>query len=493
MNYEAYRILIVDENPAERQLARLVLANELPGISLREVETSTDFAEGLAREQFDVAITEKRLSWGEGIDIARVVRRTHAHCAIILFTAEYDPSAIRWTPEQRPDEYLLKTGPGYLQLPEAVRRQLERRLSSNTRASGFISRLPVGVFALSGEGRIVFANAAVARLFDMPVARVIGNLLAAFFADSIAKDAIQQAIMSQEGLQGLEARLIRRDALDYWVRLYLWTSEGDQEVVLEGLLDDISDLKGGAERQGLETGQTPAVSTERERFASTVAHELQAPMGRITRYAQLMVDRHSGALEEDDRRFLSQILDDGRKLQEMLDDLLSYARVGAGGRPFQPVDFGAAIDEAAGNLEKTFKETGGTLRRDDLPVLLADRTQVIRLFQNLIENALKYHGVEAPEVQISVSQRQQDWLFAVKDNGLGIGPADRERIFEPFQRLPQTQELPGTGIGLTICRSIVEHHGGRIWVESDLGEGSTVYFTMPGDKPVRSSERAERE
>jgi signal transduction histidine kinase len=493
MNYESYRILIVDENPAERQLARLVLANQLPGISIKEVQTSTDFAEGLARERFDVAITEKRLSWGDGIEIARVVRRTHARCAIILFTAEYDPSAVRWTVEQRPDEYVLKNGPGYLQLPEAVRRQLERRLPSNRRASGFLSRLPAGVFALSEEGRIVFANAAAARLFDMPVARVIGNLLTAFFADSIAKDAIQEAILSRKGLQGLEGRLIHQDAPDCWVRLWLWTSEDDQEVVFEGLLDDISDLKAREERQALEAKQIPAVSVERERFASTVAHELQAPMGRITRYAQLLVDRHAGAFEEDARRFLSQILDDGRRLQEMLDDLLSYARVGAEGRPFQPVDFGAAVDEAAASLEEAFKETGGTLRRDDLPVLLADRPQVIRLFQNLIGNALKYHGLEAPEVQISVSQRPEDWLFAVKDNGIGIGAADRERVFELFQRLPQTQELPGTGIGLTICRSIVELHGGRIWVESDLGEGSTFHFTMPGDKLVRNSEHAEKE
>jgi PAS domain S-box-containing protein len=493
MNYEAYRILIVDENRAERELARLVLANELPGISVREVETSTDFAEGLAREQFDVAITERRLSWGDGIDIVRVVRRIHARCAIILFTAEYDPSAVRWTLEQRPDEYVVKNGAGYLQLSEAVRRQLERRLSSNTRASGLISRLPVGIFALSEEGRIVFANAAAARLFDMPVAKVIGNLLTAFFADSIAQDAIQEAILSQKGLQGLEGRLIRQDAPHRWVRLWLWNPEDDQEVALEGLLEDISDLKARENRHVSQARQIPAVSTERERFASTVAHELQAPMGRITRYAQLLVDRHAGAFEEDARRFLSQILDDGRRLQEMLDDLLSYARVGAGGRPFQPVDFGAAVDEAAANLEEMFKDTGGTLRRDDLPVLLADRAQVIRLFQNLIGNALKYHGLEAPEVQVSASESRGDWLFAVKDNGIGIGAADRERVFELFQRLPQTQELPGTGIGLTICRSIVEHHGGRIWVEPDLDQGSTLYFTMPGDKLVRSSEHAENE
>jgi signal transduction histidine kinase len=422
-----------------------------------------------------------------------VVRRTHARCAIILFTAEYDPSAVRWTVEQRPDEYVLKNGPGYLQLPEAVRRQLERRLPSNRRASGFLSRLPAGVFALSEEGRIVFANAAAARLFDIPVARVIGNLLTAFFADSIAKDAIQEAILSRKGLQGLEGRLIHQDAPDCWVRLWLWTSEDDQEVIFEGFFDDISDLKAQDDGQALDAKQIPAVSVERERFASTVAHELQAPMGRITRYAQLLVDRHAGAFEEDARRFLSQILDDGRRLQETLDDLLSYARVGAGGRPFQPVDFGATVDEAAANLEETFKDTGGTLRRDDLPVLLADRAQVIRLFQNLIGNALKYHGLEAPEVQVSASESQGDWLFAVKDNGIGIGAADRERVFELFQRLPQTQELPGTGIGLTICRSIVEHHGGRIWVESDLGEGSTFYFTMPGDRLVRNSEHAEKE
>jgi PAS domain S-box-containing protein len=493
MNYESYRVLIVDENPADRRLARLVLANELPGITVREVETSTDFAEGLAREQFDIAITERRLSWGEGIDIVRVVRRTHGRCAIILFTADYDPSAVRWTPEQRPDEYLLKNGPGYLQLPEAVRRQIERRQPSETRASGFISRLPVGVFALSDEGRIVFANAAAARLFDTPVARVIGHLVGDFFTDSEAKETVRQSILARSEIKAMEARLLRRGPSECWVRFWLWTAEDNQDVVFEGLLEDVSDLKAREEQQAQEAQQISVLSAERERFASTVAHELQAPMGRITRYAQLLVDRHAEALEIDARRFLIQLLDDGRRLQEMLDDLLSYARVASVGRAFEPVDFGAAVDEAAANLEEVFKESGGTLRRDDLPVLPGDRAQVIRLFENLIGNALKYHGSEAPEVQISVSETEGAWLFAVKDNGIGIPHADRDRIFELFRRLPQTQELPGTGIGLTICRSIVERHGGRIWAESDLGKGSTFYFTMPGDKQVRSSERAEKE
>ncbi len=488
MNYESYRVLIVDENSADRQLARLVLTNELPGIDVREAETSTDFAERLAREQFDVAITERKLSWGEGPEIVRVIRRTLARCAIILFSDSYDPSAARWGSEQKPDEYLLKDGRGYLELPEAVRRQLQHRLSRETRASGFISRLPIGAFALNAEGRIVFANAAAARLFDTPVAKVMGHLLAGFFADSIAQEAVQQAIVSRREIEALQGRLIRPNDQHGWARLWLWTSQDDKEVAFEGLMEDASDAKVQQEWRIQDTEHLREARVERERFASTVAHELQSPMSRITRYAQLLVDRHAEAFEGDVRRFLEQILDDGRKLQEMLDDLLDYARVGAVGRPLEPVDFGAAVDEAASSLELDFKETGGTLRRDELPVLRADRSQIVRLFKNLISNALKYHGADAPEVQVSFDETEDGWRFAVKDNGMGISPADHERVFELFQRLPQSQELPGTGIGLTICRTIVERHGGGIWVESNLGEGSTFYFTMPHDKRVRTSE-----
>jgi signal transduction histidine kinase len=480
MNYEAYRILIVDENPADRQLTRLVLSSQLSGIQIREVDASTEFAEALLREQFDVVITERRLSWADGADIVGLVRRTHAHCVVMLFTATAsDLGALRWSPEQRPDARLLKDGPGYIQLPEAVRRQIEQRFSRETRAAALISRLPAGVFALSAEGRIVFSNAAAALVFDSPVARVLGQPLTAFFADAAVKEEIHQAIAGHQGIRGLDGRLVRRDEVARWARVRLWVANDDQGIAFEGLLDDVSERK---LREDSELGggmQTQEADTDRERFAATVAHELQAPIGRITRYAQLLTDRHVDALGADPKRLVEQILGDGRRLQGLLDELLDYARVGAKRRRFEPVDFAVAVDEAASSLEAEFKETGGSLLRDELPVLRADRGQIVRLFQNLISNSLKSRAAEPPEIQISATRRNHGWCFAVKDNGVGIPPADHERVFQLFQRLPQLQELPGTGVGLTICRSIVERHGGRIWLESEPGKGSTFFFTVP--------------
>jgi light-regulated signal transduction histidine kinase (bacteriophytochrome) len=166
-------------------------------------------------------------------------------------------------------------------------------------------------------------------------------------------------------------------------------------------------------------------------------------------------------------------------MQTLINDLLAFSRVGRRGQPFQPTDCAALLNDVLANLVVAIRESGVVITHDRLPTLIADRTQMAQLFQNLIGNAIKFRGDEAPAIQIRAEQKKGEWLFAVRDNGIGMEAQYFERIFGVFQRLHTRREYAGTGIGLALCKKIVERHGGQIWVESEPGQGSTFYFTIP--------------
>jgi light-regulated signal transduction histidine kinase (bacteriophytochrome) len=166
-------------------------------------------------------------------------------------------------------------------------------------------------------------------------------------------------------------------------------------------------------------------------------------------------------------------------MQRLINDLLAYSRVGTRGKPFIPADCQAIFRQALDNLMKIIEESGALITHEPLPMVLGDEVQLLQLFQNLIANAIKFRGPESPRIQVSAQKSGPEWVFAIKDNGIGIAPEHQKRIFSIFQRLHHRTEYPGTGIGLALCKKIVERHGGRIWVESQPGQGSTFYFTIP--------------
>jgi light-regulated signal transduction histidine kinase (bacteriophytochrome) len=175
-------------------------------------------------------------------------------------------------------------------------------------------------------------------------------------------------------------------------------------------------------------------------------------------------------------------------MRAMLDGILEYARAGREGRALAPVDFNRALEEALENLRARIEETGAEVRHTTLPVLPGEYRQVVQLFQNLVGNALKFQGVDPPRVVIGARERESDWRFAVKDNGIGIDPRFHQRIFGMFQRLHTAEEFPGTGVGLALCKRIVERHGGELWVHSAPGEGATFFFTIPKQAAASEAE-----
>ncbi len=220
-------------------------------------------------------------------------------------------------------------------------------------------------------------------------------------------------------------------------------------------------------------------NAELEQFAYVASHDLKEPLRMVRSYVELLAQRYQDRLDSDANEFIQFAVDGARRMEELISDLLMYSRVGMRGQGFRPTSCGAVLDDVLRNLAASIKESGAEVTHDPLPTVMADPTQLLQLFQNLIGNAIKFRRDEPPRVHVAVEPDGGLYRFSVRDNGVGIEPQSAARIFMIFQRLHARDAYPGTGIGLAICKRIVERHGGRIWVESTPDEGSTFLFTLP--------------
>lgn len=220
---------------------------------------------------------------------------------------------------------------------------------------------------------------------------------------------------------------------------------------------------------------------ELQHFAYVASHDLQEPLRSMSGYVQLLGRRYEGALDAKAHGYIEKSQAAAQRMQTLIEDLLAYTRVSTQARPFDEVPTGRVVSEVVANLAGALEASGAVVHFQHLPTVWADRVQVGQLFQNLLSNAIKFRGERSPEVRIEAAMdgAAQAWLFSVRDNGIGIESEFQGRLFKIFQRLHTRQEFPGTGIGLAICKRIVERHGGRIWIESVHGEGTTFYFTLP--------------
>jgi chemotaxis family two-component system sensor kinase Cph1 len=220
-------------------------------------------------------------------------------------------------------------------------------------------------------------------------------------------------------------------------------------------------------------------NAELKKFAYVASHDLQEPLNQVANYVQLVEMRYNDLVDEDGKEFIGFVVEGVSLMQTLIDDVLAYSRVDVQGIEFQLTEVELSLEKALGNLRGRIRDNEVSITHDPLPVVMADSTQLMQLFQNLIGNAIKFRRDDAPQIHISAERIEDAWLFSVQDNGIGIDPQFRDRVFIIFQRLHTRDEYPGTGMGLAICKKIVECHRGRIWLESELGQGATFYFTIP--------------
>jgi light-regulated signal transduction histidine kinase (bacteriophytochrome) len=220
-------------------------------------------------------------------------------------------------------------------------------------------------------------------------------------------------------------------------------------------------------------------NTELEQFAYITSHDLQEPLRMVSSFVQLLAQRYKGKLDQDADDFINYAVDGVTRMQGLIKDILAYSRVGSRGKEFKSISSEVVLDHALSNLKTGIEQSGAVVTRDPLPVVTADNSQLVQLFQNLIGNAIKFHKDGAPRIHVSAHQQGNEWIFSVPDTGIVIAPEYFARIFLIFQRLHDRNQYPGTGIGLAICKKVVERHDGRIWAESEPDTGSTFYFTLP--------------
>jgi signal transduction histidine kinase len=216
-----------------------------------------------------------------------------------------------------------------------------------------------------------------------------------------------------------------------------------------------------------------------EQFAYVASHDLQEPLRMVAAYTQLLAERYRGKLDENADKFLGYASEGALRMQVLIHDLLAFSRVGRNRAASASVDCNAVMEEVLRSLASAIQESGAVVTHAELPAAWADRTQLAQVFQNLIQNAIKFRRKEPPVVSVQAEKIDRHWLFSVSDNGIGIAPEHAENVFVVFQRLHARTEYPGNGIGLAICKKIVEFYGGKIWVESQAGSGSAFKFTMP--------------
>jgi PAS domain S-box-containing protein len=469
-------ILLLDDDADDRALARLVLERELPRVAVEEIADATAFARACGKVSFDLVILELKLRWADGLAVLAALREDWPQVPVILLTRFGNEEAAVRAVRLGAAEYLPKQPAGFLRLPLAVQAALDREragpVAGTAPLAALLDRAQFSVFSATPEGRLLNASPGFLQLLGVADLESANRLdLEPFLAAAASQDA------AGAKTAGTEVRLRRADGQSIWVEVIGTVVRTGGATRIDGLVEDVTARKTADDETARRSAQLRQANEELLQFASMASHELQEPVRMMERYTQLLKEDYKEKLGSDGDELVDFVIGAARRLRLLIEDLLALSRVESRERRTESTRLEDLLEQALGNLQPLIEEHGAAVTRSPLPELEVEPSQIVQVFQNLLHNSIKFHGQEPPKAHVSARREGREWVFSVRDNGIGIDPAEVEAIFAIFKRLHS--QIPGTGVGLAICKKIVERHGGRIWAESTPGRGSTFFFTLP--------------
>jgi PAS domain S-box-containing protein len=369
----------------------------------------------------------------------------------------------------------------------SVRNAASKHLAQmESRYRGLLEAAPDAMLVVNAAGEIVLLNVQAEKQFgyrrDELLGQKVKNVIPEGFAERLIADALRSAedALAQQIGTGIELTARRKSGSEFPIEIMLSPLKGSEGILVTAAIRDISVRRKSEARLLNTVAELKRSNDELQQFAYVASHDLQEPLRMVASYTQLLAKRYSGKLDADADEFMAYAVDGANRMQRMIRDLLAYSRAGTEGKAPREISSEKALQVALSNLQATIAESGAMVTHDPLPAIVTDDAQLVQVFQNLVANAIKYRSAETPRVHVSALKKGgQECVFSVRDNGLGIDPQYFEKIFVLFQRLHGQKEFQGTGIGLTICKKIVDRLGGRIWVKSQPGSGSTFLFALP--------------
>jgi PAS domain S-box-containing protein len=372
-----------------------------------------------------------------------------------------------------------------------VRKEAENHLGQmEGRYRGLLEAAPDGMVVVNQDGEIFLLNAQAEKHFgysrDELIGQKVTNIIPEGFAERLIADGTRtaaEALAQQIGM-GIELNGLRKDGSEFPIEIMLSPLESAGEILVTAAIRDITVRKEAEANLVEKIEELNRSNEELEQFAYVASHDLQEPLRMVASYTQLLSKRYKGKLDSDADEFIAFAVDGANRMQRLIQDLLTYSRVGKRGLELLNISSDWALKQALVNLRGAIEKSGALVTYGMLPQVMADEAQLVQLFQNLVGNAIKYQGPGIPHIHIAaVRNGALKWKFSVQDDGLGIDSEFFERIFGMFQRLHKRDEFEGTGMGLAICKKIVERHGGTITVESTPGHGSTFHFELAASEP----------
>jgi PAS domain S-box-containing protein len=486
------KILLVDDN-AENLLA-LEAVLEGPDHDLVKANSGLEALRCLLEDDFAAILLDVKMPEMDGFETASLIRarKRSQHTPILFLTAfksdeqlyrGYDLGAVDFLFKPIVPEILQSKVAAFVQLSrnaELLKRQTEVLQRAEQKFRTFLEAAPDAKVITGPDGRIDLVNSRTESLFQRKRDQLIGQPLSRLVPG-----------WAQDSMAPLQGQLsgVRADGSSFPVEISTSSLDTPAGTIAIHAIRDVTDrkkaeeeirqLNSRLEQKVIErTAALTRSNDELRQFAYVVSHDLKEPLRTVSTFSQLLEERLGNNLDSESKEFVTYILSGVKRMSDLIDDLLAYASLDAVEARIKAVDLNLVLKEATFNLLATIQETGAVIESDPFPEVLGDHVQLVQVLQNLIGNSIKYRSADPPHVHISAEWRDAELVIAVRDNGIGIDPAYAEGVFKLFKRLHARQEYSGNGVGLAICRKIVQRHGGRIWVESILGQGATFYFTV---------------